>query len=99
MAFDRIAEVLFFTWYFVNMPTGEGCEEWERGRTFSFLFLPDDDGDQIYNPDGDTFLVWAIGRYNEFKEPTFHHTYPKGTRDFIFGGVTSRHCNIQGQLS
>ncbi|KAM7281996.1 hypothetical protein ISCGN_002154 [Ixodes scapularis] len=42
------------------------------------LLNPDDDGDQAFNADGDTYLVWAIGRYNEFKEPTFHHTYPKG---------------------
>ncbi|CAN7990538.1 unnamed protein product [Ixodes pacificus] len=42
------------------------------------LLNPDDDGDQVFNADGDTYLVWAIGRYNEFKEPTFHHTYPKG---------------------
>ncbi|CAN7992951.1 unnamed protein product [Ixodes hexagonus] len=49
------------------------------------LLNPDDDGDQVFNPDGDTFLVWAIGRYNEFKEPTFHHTYPKGTVKINFG--------------
>lgn len=57
------------------------------------LLNPDDDGDQIYNPDGDTFLVWAIGRYNEFKEPTFHHTYPKGTVKLNFGRKDAEdHC-------
>lgn len=49
------------------------------------LLNPDDDGDQIYNPDGDTSLVWAIGKYNEFKEPSFHHTFPKGTLKINFG--------------
>ncbi|KAK8756168.1 hypothetical protein V5799_001130 [Amblyomma americanum] len=49
------------------------------------LLNPDDDGDQIFNPDGDTYLVWAIGKYNEFKEPSFHHTFPKGTLKINFG--------------
>lgn len=49
------------------------------------LLNPDDDGDQIFNADGYTYLVWAIGKYNEFKEPSFHHTFPRGTLKLNFG--------------
>ncbi|KAL3218681.1 hypothetical protein MRX96_031418 [Rhipicephalus microplus] len=49
------------------------------------LLNPDDDGDQIFNPDGDTYLVWAIGKYNEQKEPSFHHTFPRGNLKINFG--------------
>lgn len=45
----------------------------------------DDDGDQIYKADGDTYLVWAIGKYSSIKEPLFHHTYPKGAVKINFG--------------
>lgn len=45
----------------------------------------DDDGDQVYKADGDTYLVWAIGKISSVKEPTFHHTYPKGTVKINFG--------------
>ncbi|KAH7972910.1 hypothetical protein HPB52_018662 [Rhipicephalus sanguineus] len=49
------------------------------------LLNPDDDGDQIFNPDGNTYLVWAIGKYNEQKEPSFHHTFPRGDLKINFG--------------
>lgn len=49
------------------------------------LLNPDDDGDQIFNPDGDTYLVWAIGKYNEHKEPSFHHMFPRGNLKINFG--------------
>ncbi|XP_067139649.1 protein Skeletor, isoforms B/C-like [Centruroides vittatus] len=44
-----------------------------------------DDGDKIYNLEGDTYLVWAIGKLNHFKEPGFHHIYPKGTIKYQLG--------------
>ncbi|KAH8026983.1 hypothetical protein HPB51_000694 [Rhipicephalus microplus] len=61
---------------------GDGLTSFVFRRT---LLNPDDDGDQIFNPDGDTYLVWAIGKYNEQKEPSFHHTFPRGNLKINFG--------------
>lgn len=39
-----------------------------------------DHGDKIYNQEGDTYLIWAIGKYNTYKEPTYHRLVLRGEK-------------------
>ncbi|RWS19324.1 Skeletor: isoforms D/E-like protein 1, partial [Leptotrombidium deliense] len=48
-----------------------------------------DEGDTIIEKKGVTYLVWAIGKYNKFKEPRLHHIYPKGDMKVDFGRKAS----------
>lgn len=36
-----------------------------------------DPGDKEYPTDRPVYVVWALGRLDENKEPTFHDVYPK----------------------
>lgn len=40
--------------------------------------LTADNGDKEYPLDKEAFIVWAIGRLDAVKEPSFHDFYPKG---------------------
>lgn len=57
------------------------------------LLNSDDSGDKVFNQEGDTYFVWAIGKYNKFFEPTFHHTFPRGDIKFELGRKpTQKNC-------
>ncbi|UYV78201.1 hypothetical protein LAZ67_16000469 [Cordylochernes scorpioides] len=50
-----------------------------------------DSGDKIYQKEGFTYLVWAIGKYDKYnKQPGYHHTYPKGDVKIELGRKTPR---------
>jgi hypothetical protein len=51
-----------------------------------------DEGDQVYEKSGSTFVVWAIGKYNDMREPNFHHIYPKGDVQIEFGRKSEKNC-------
>ncbi len=37
-------------------------------------------------------MVWAIGKYNDMREPNFHHIYPKGDIQIEFGRKSEKNC-------
>lgn len=41
------------------------------------VWLTADSGDKEYPTEGSIYIIWAIGRLDENKEPTFHDLYPK----------------------
>lgn len=41
------------------------------------LVIAADPGDKEYPTDRPVYVVWALGRLNENKEPNFHDVYPK----------------------
>lgn len=43
-------------------------------------FTTADHGDQQFpgEDSGPVFVIWAVGRLDESKEPALHHSYPKG---------------------
>lgn len=43
---------------------------------FCLKFIADD-GDKEYPTDRPVYIIWALGRLDENKEPTFHDTYSK----------------------
>lgn len=45
--------------------------------TFRRLLISGDAGDKEFRLDRSTYVVWAMGRLDSNKEPTFHDTYPK----------------------
>ena len=44
-----------------------------------------DEGDKLFKKDGPTSVIWAVGKYNSFKEPRMHYLYPKGSIQINFG--------------
>ncbi|XP_042900194.1 protein Skeletor, isoforms B/C [Parasteatoda tepidariorum] len=42
------------------------------------LLNTEDTGDKVFNQEGDTYMVWAIGKYNRFREPTYHRLVLRG---------------------
>ncbi|KFM69991.1 Protein Skeletor, isoforms B/C, partial [Stegodyphus mimosarum] len=42
------------------------------------LLNTEDSGDKVFNQEGDTYLIWAVGKYNSFKEPTYHRLVLRG---------------------
>lgn len=46
--------------------------------TNSKCFIVADPGDKEYPLDRPSYVIWAIGRLDDNKEPTFHDIYPKG---------------------
>ncbi|XP_077288132.1 cytochrome and DOMON domain-containing protein knickkopf [Arctopsyche grandis] len=49
--------------------------------TYRRTLISSDAGDKEYVTEGNTYIVWAIGRLDSNKEPAFHDFYPK--RDVI----------------
>ncbi|XP_015785724.1 protein Skeletor, isoforms B/C-like [Tetranychus urticae] len=44
-----------------------------------------DEGDRIFEKQGKSSVIWAIGKLNPLKEPRMHHYYPKGLIQLEFG--------------
>ncbi|KAG8187273.1 hypothetical protein JTE90_019162 [Oedothorax gibbosus] len=38
----------------------------------------EDSGDKVFNQEGDTYFIWAVGKYNKHKEPTYHRLVLRG---------------------
>lgn len=51
-----------------------------------------DEGDQVFKTTGATYIVWAVGRLNKFKEPRYHHMYSKGNFKIEFGRKITKNC-------
>lgn len=51
-----------------------------------------DDGDKVFKTNGPTYIVWAVGRLNKFKEPRYHHIYSKGDTKIEFGRKITKNC-------
>lgn len=51
-----------------------------------------DEGDKVYKTSGPTYIVWAVGRLNKFKEPRYHHLYSKGDVKLEFGRKIVKNC-------
>ena len=51
-----------------------------------------DDGDKVFKTTGATYIVWAVGRLNKFKEPRYHHLYSKGDFKIEFGRKITKNC-------
>ncbi|XP_015594898.1 protein Skeletor, isoforms B/C [Cephus cinctus] len=46
--------------------------------TYRRTLISSDPGDKEYPTDRPVYIVWALGRLDENKEPSFHDVYPKG---------------------
>ncbi|RWS12508.1 protein Skeletor: isoforms B/C-like protein, partial [Dinothrombium tinctorium] len=53
--------------------------------TYRRNLLTNDNGDKEIRKNGLAYVVWAIGKYNKFKEPRMHYLYPKGETKIEFG--------------
>jgi len=51
-----------------------------------------DEGDKVFKTTGSSFIVWAVGRLNKFKEPRYHHMYSKGDMKIEFGRKIMKNC-------
>lgn len=51
-----------------------------------------DEGDKVFKTSGATYIVWAVGRLNKFKEPRYHHLYSKGDFKIEFGRKITKNC-------
>ena len=51
-----------------------------------------DEGDKVFKTTGATYIIWAVGRLNKFKEPRYHHMYSKGDVKIEFGRKISKNC-------
>lgn len=51
-----------------------------------------DEGDKVFKTTGSTYIVWAVGRLNKFKEPRYHHMYSKGDFKIDFGRKITKNC-------
>lgn len=51
-----------------------------------------DEGDKVFKTSGSTYIVWAVGRLNKFKEPRYHHMYSKGDFKIDFGRKITKNC-------
>lgn len=53
-----------------------------------------DEGDQVFKTTGGpTYIVWAVGKLNKFKEPRYHHMYTKGNFKIDFGRKIAKNCH------
>lgn len=46
--------------------------------TYRRILISSDHGDKEYPTEGFSYMIWAIGRLNNNKDPMFHDLYPKG---------------------
>lgn len=51
-----------------------------------------DEGDKVFKTIGSTYIVWAVGQLNRFKEPRYHHAYSKGNSKIDFGRKITKNC-------
>lgn len=51
-----------------------------------------DEGDKVLKTNEPTYIVWAVGRLNKFKEPRYHHMYSKGDFKIEFGRKITKNC-------
>ncbi|KAF7495422.1 Protein Skeletor, isoforms B/C [Sarcoptes scabiei] len=51
-----------------------------------------DDGDKIFEKSRKSFIVWAIGKLTNSKDPGFHHIYPKHDISLVFGRKPEKNC-------
>lgn len=51
-----------------------------------------DEGDKVFKTQGATYIVWAVGRLNKFKEPRYHYMYSKGDVKIEFGRKIAKNC-------
>lgn len=51
-----------------------------------------DDGDKVFRTTGSTYIIWAVGKLNKFKEPRYHHMYSKGDFKIEFGRKVMKNC-------
>ncbi|XP_022244635.1 protein Skeletor, isoforms B/C-like [Limulus polyphemus] len=51
-----------------------------------------DEGDKVYSKGRDLFLIWAIGKYNKYKDPGFHHIFPRGNVKINLGRPEAKNC-------
>lgn len=51
-----------------------------------------DEGDKVIDKSKETFIVWAVGKLNNIKEPGFHHLYPKHDKSIVFGRKAQKNC-------
>lgn len=42
------------------------------------LLNTEDSGDKVFYQEGDTYLIWAVGKYNTYKQPTYHRLVLRG---------------------
>ena len=49
------------------------------------FFISVDASDKEYPIDRPAYVIWAIGKLDENKEPTFHELYPKNDLKLEFG--------------
>ena len=56
-----------------------------RKSTFCYLVLSADPGDQEYPTDRPVYVIWALGKLDENKEPSFHDVYPKSNLKLELG--------------
>lgn len=51
-----------------------------------------DEGDKVFRTTGSSYIVWAVGTLNKFKEPRYHHMYSKGNFKIEFGRKITKNC-------
>lgn len=54
--------------------------KWKRSaevKLYGTLYIVADPGDKEYPTNRPVYVIWALGRLDENKEPTFHDVYPK----------------------
>lgn len=51
-----------------------------------------DEGDKIIEKTKPIYIVWAIGKLLNNKEPGFHHIYPKYDQSIVFGRKSEKNC-------
>lgn len=51
-----------------------------------------DEGDKVFKTTGSTYIIWAVGRLNKFREPRYHHMYSKGDIKIEFGRKITKNC-------
>lgn len=51
-----------------------------------------DEGDYVIDKSKPTYIVWAIGKLSNTKEPGFHHIYPKHDKALVFGRKSQNNC-------
>lgn len=52
-------------------------EKCRSGELYGTLYIVADPGDKEYPTNRPVYVIWALGRLDENKEPTFHDVYPK----------------------
>lgn len=56
------------------------------------MFFSADPGDKLFPTDRSVYIVWALGRLDENKEPTFHDIYSKSNKQLNLTQEPSSDC-------